>query len=96
MTNLTRATLLSLATTLIFGSSAAYADHGRRSNDVEDLLLNVASAFLVTQAAQHAALGRDQHSRHGRGFHQRTCQRRQLSSNANRRKSVSKQSGNRR
>ncbi|MFT5842632.1 MAG: hypothetical protein ACI80L_001420 [Pseudohongiellaceae bacterium] len=68
MTNLTRATLLSLATTLIFGSSAAYADHGLRSNDVEDLLLNVASAFLVTQAAQHAALDRDQRSRHGREY----------------------------
>jgi len=45
MTNLTRATQLSLATTLILGSSAIYADHGQRNNDVESLLLNVASAF---------------------------------------------------
>ncbi|MFT7470831.1 MAG: hypothetical protein ACI8XU_000724 [Kiritimatiellia bacterium] len=68
MTNLTRATLLYLATTLILGSSAAYADHGRRSNDVEDLLLNVASAFLVTQAGQYAVLDRDQRTRYGRGY----------------------------
>jgi hypothetical protein len=68
MTNLTRTTLLSLATTLILGSSAAYADHGHRINDVEDLLLNIASAFLVTQNAKHAALDRSQRSRHGREY----------------------------
>ena len=68
MTNLTRATLLSLATTLILGSSAAYADHGRRINNVEDLLLNVASAFLVAQNAKYAALDRSQRSRHGHEY----------------------------
>ncbi len=67
MTNFTRATPLFLATTLILGSSAAYADHGPRNNDIEDLLLNVASAFLVTQTTQHATLVRNQRSRHGHG-----------------------------
>ena len=71
MTNFTRATPLFLATTLILGSSAAYADHGPRNNDVEDLLLNVASAFLVTQTTQHATLVRNQHSRHGHGHEYR-------------------------
>jgi hypothetical protein len=68
MTNLTRATLLFLATILILGSSAAYADHGRRINNVEDLLLNVASAFLVAQNAKYAALDRSQRSRHGHEY----------------------------
>jgi hypothetical protein len=70
MTNLTRTrTLLkSLATTLILGSSAAYADHGRRNSDVENLLLGVASAFLATEAVQHVALDRGQRSRHGRDY----------------------------
>jgi len=68
MTNLTRATQLSLATTLILGSSAIYADHGQRNNDVESLLLNVASAFLVTEAAQYSILDREQRSRHSRGY----------------------------
>lgn len=68
MTNLTRATLISLAAALILGSSAAYADHGRRNNDVENLLLNVASAFLDTEAAHYAILDRDQRSRHGREY----------------------------
>ena len=68
MTNLTRATQLSLATTLIIGSSAIYADHGQRNNDVESLLLNVASAFLVTEAAQYSMLDREQRSRHSRGY----------------------------
>jgi hypothetical protein len=71
MTNFTRATPLFLATTLILGSSAAYADHGSRNNDVEDLLLNVASAFLVTQTTQHATLVRNQRSRHGHGHEYR-------------------------
>ena len=68
MANFTRATPLFLATTLILGSSAAYADHGPRNNDVEDLLLNVASAFLVTQTTQHATLVRNQRSRHGHEY----------------------------
>jgi len=68
MTNLTRATLISLATTLILGSSAAYGDHGRRNDDGEGLLLNVASAFLVTEAAQYAVLDRGQRSLHGREY----------------------------
>ena len=68
MTNLTRTTLISLTTTLILGSSVAYADHGRRNNDVEDLLLSVASAFLVTEAAQYTALDRPQRPRHGREY----------------------------
>ena len=68
MTNLTRATQLSLATTLIIGSSAIYADHGQRNNDVESLLLNVASAFLVTEAAQYSILDREQRSPHSRGY----------------------------
>ena len=48
MKNLTRATLLSLATTLLLWSSVACADHGRRITDVKDLLLKVASVFLAT------------------------------------------------
>ena len=68
MANFTRATPLFLATTLILGSSAAYADHGPRNNDVEDLLLNVASAFLVTQTTQHATLVRNQRSRHSHKY----------------------------
>ena len=48
MTNLTRATLLSVATTLLLWSSVAYADHGRHITDVKNLLLKVASAFLAT------------------------------------------------
>ena len=68
MTNLTRATQLSLATTLIIGSSAIYADHGHRNNNVDGLLLNVASAFLVTEAAQYAILDREQRSRHSSGI----------------------------
>ena len=68
MTNLTGATQLSLAKTLIIGSSATYADHGYRNNDVEFLLLNVASAFLVTEAAQYTIIYREQRSRHGSGY----------------------------
>lgn len=68
MTNLTRTTLITLAAALILGSSAAHADHGRRNNNVEDLLLNVASTFLVTEAVQHAVLDRERRSRHGREY----------------------------
>ena len=68
MTNLTGATPLSLATTLAQGSSAAYANHGHRNNGTEDLLLNVALTFLVTEAAQYKVLDREQRSRHGRGY----------------------------
>jgi len=68
MTNLTRTTLISLATTLFLGSSAAYADHGRRNGDAENFLLGVASAFLTTEAIQHVALDRPQRSRHGREY----------------------------
>ena len=53
MTNLTRATLLSLATTLTLWPTATCADHGRRINDVNDLRLNVASAFLATHNAKY-------------------------------------------
>jgi hypothetical protein len=52
MTNLTRATLLFLTTTLTLWSTAACADHGRHINDVKDLRLNVASAFLATHNAK--------------------------------------------
>lgn len=68
MTHLTRTTLISLAAILTLGSGAVYADHGRRNNEVEDLLLNVATAFLVGEAAQHATLDRGQRSRHGREY----------------------------
>jgi hypothetical protein len=53
MTNLTRATLLFLTTTRTLWSTAACADHGRRINDVTDLRLNVASAFLATHNAKY-------------------------------------------
>ena len=68
MTNLTGATPLSLATTLAQGSSAAYANHGHRNNGTEDLLLNVALTFLVTEAAQYTIIYREQRSRHGSGY----------------------------
>jgi len=59
MTNLIRISLASLAITAILGSSAVYADHGRRNIDAEDFLLN---------AALSVALDRPQRSLHGREY----------------------------
>lgn len=63
MTKLIRTALLSLATTLILGSSAAYGDHGRRDNDTESPLLNV-----VAGAVLHAALDHSQRPRNDREY----------------------------
>lgn len=63
MTNLLRTTLASLAIAVILGSSAAYADHGRRGNDTENLSVNI-----VADAVLHATLDRPQRPRHGRKY----------------------------
>lgn len=63
-----KTTLFALPALLLFGATAAHADHDRRDNDTADLLLGIASSLLVSNVIDYEVDDRRGRSRHDRDF----------------------------
>jgi hypothetical protein len=68
MKKLTGISFFSMAMVVVLGSSAAYADHGRRDLDSSDLLLGIASSYLASEVLGHTVSDRPHRSRYDRGY----------------------------
>ena len=62
-------TLFFLSAFLIIGSGKAYADNGYRNFDASDLLIGIATGYLVLDTARDFSEDRIIRSRHDRGYY---------------------------